>query len=322
MSTTRLADLIIPELWTPNFMLEDPILVSFFNSGMVVNDPVLSALAQGEGETFNVRHLNDLANVEENSSSDDPDDKSTPQKVTSGGLIARKVMRNQSWSSMDLAAALHDPDPVKLIRSRIAAYWVKRYQAYMTSVLVGIKADNVANDDGDMVHDAQNVISGDAILEAKATMGDSADELATIAMHSIPYLTLQKQNLITTLRDSDANVEYEKYLNYRVIVNDNLPVTNVGGTNVFTSVLFANGVFSWGTGSPKVPTELKRDADAGGGEGQETIFNRQHWIGQPKGFSCTTTAFNPNNTELAKAESWTRSYDRKQAPIVFLDTTG
>ena len=36
---TRLSDVVIPELWTPNFLLESKELTNFFNSGIVMNDP-------------------------------------------------------------------------------------------------------------------------------------------------------------------------------------------------------------------------------------------------------------------------------------------
>lgn len=324
MATTRISDVIVPQQWTPNFLLESPELVAFFNSGIVQADPVLGALANGEGSVYNVRHLNDLDNSAENVSSDDPAVTSTPDKVTTGQQVAVKLMRNKSWSSMDLVAALQSPDPVATIRSRVAAYWARRWQANAIAVLNGILARNIAANSGDMRFNGTSAaISANAILDAKATMGDAAEQLDAIAMHSIPYTTLQKANLITYLRDGDANVRFPTYLGYRVIIDDGLPVDpNGGGAGIptYTSVLFASGALRLGLGAPKTPVEVERKAAGGNGEGEEIFYSRQHWIMHPLGHAYNVATFNPTNAVLATAGTWTRVWARKQIPIAFLQT--
>lgn len=321
MATTRLSDVIVPEQWTPNFLLESPELVALFNSGLVTQDPVLSGLASGEGSKFHIRHLNDLVNNDENISSDDPAVNSTPDKTTGGQQLAIKLARNKSWSSMDLVAAFHTPDPVATIRSRVAAYWARRFQAATIAVLNGVMADNVANDSGDMVFSAPTAeISGTAILDAKATMGDAANAIDSIIMHSIKYTALQKANLITYLRDGDANVQFPTYLGYRVIVDDGVPVDTSGDDPVYTSILFGSGALRLGLGAPKTPAEVERKPSAGNGEGEEIFYSRQHFILHPAGFSHVGAAANPTNAQLAAAASWDRVFERKQIPLAFLRT--
>lgn len=328
MASTRISDVVVPELWTPNFILASPELTAFFNSGIVTRDPVLDSLAKGEGETFHVRHMNDLVNEEENIGNDDPSDTATPKKTSGSEQIAVKLMRNQGWSSMDMVAALMSPDPVEVIRARVASYWARRFQAGTISILNGVLADNEANDGGDMIFDAiadgDGTISGENILNAKATMGDAAGQLNAIAMHSVLYTKLQKQQLITYLRDGDANVSFPTYLGYRVVVDDGLPVTSDGeGGFEYISVLYASGALRMGFGAPKTPTEIERNAAAGNGEGEEILWNRQHFVLHPYGFSYQTSAGrNPANSVLSTAAAWDRVYDRKQVPIAFLRTAG
>lgn len=325
MTTTRLSDVVVPELWTPNFILESPELVRFFNSGIVERDPVIDTLASGEGQIFNVRHMNDLANDEENISSDNPSATSTPKKVTGAAQVAIKLMRNQSWSSMDLVAALQNPDPVNVIRDRIAAYWARRWQAATVAIINGVIADNEANDSGDMVFDATGLtstgINGEYILEAKQTAGDAAGDLSVIAMHSQLYTNLQKQNLIVYLRDGDANVQFPTYLGYRVVVDDGLPTEITSNGVEYVSALYAPGALRLGMGSPKVPTEIERKPDSGNGEGEEILYNRQHFVLHPRGFSYQTgEGTNPANSVLESAAAWDRVFERKQVGMAFLRT--
>ncbi|MEG1651933.1 MAG: major capsid protein [Hafnia sp.] len=323
---TRLSDLVIPELWTPNFLLESKELTSFFDSGIVVMDPMIGTLANGEGSTFHLRHLNDLANDAENISSDDPSQKSTAKKIAGAALTAVKCMRNQSWSSMDLAAAVHMPDPVDAIRSRVASYWQRRFQALLVSQSSGIMAANAAAN-GDMIYDhtanGDGKISGTAIISARATMGDAAEDLDVIVMHSVCKANLDKQNLIQYLRDKDGALIGETYLGFLVVVDDGMPVdTTVPATPVYTSMLFKSGFFRMGMGSPKVPTEIERAPSSGNGEGEEILYSRQQFILHPTGFSYKSSAGNPANTEFAKAATWERKFDRKQTPLAFIKTKG
>ncbi|AUM58664.1 putative major head protein [Plesiomonas phage phiP4-7] len=327
MATTRLSDLVIPELWTPNFLLESKELTAFFASGIVVQDPMMATLANGEGSTFNLRHLNDLANDAENISSDDPSQKSTAKKITGASLKAVKCMRNQSWSSMDLVAAVHAPDPVDAIRSRIAAYWQRRFQACLVSQSVGIMAANNGGNK-DMIYDHTEVgdgkISGVAIINARATMGDAADELDVIVMHSVCKANLDKQNLIQYLRDKDGALIGETYLGFRVVVDDGMPVdtTTTPGAPLYTSMLFKSGFFRMGMGTPKTPTEIERVASSGNGEGEEILYSRQQFILHPTGFSYISSVDNPANTEFVKAGTWKREFGRKQTPLAFIKTKG
>jgi hypothetical protein len=233
-----------------------------------------------------------------------------------------KLNRNKSWSSMDLVAALSAPDPVAAIRSRIASYWGHRFQAATISIANGVLASNIANNGADMLYDGSAAdIGGDAILNAKATMGDAAGVLNAIAMHSVKYTSLQKQNLIIYLRDGTADVHFPTYLGYRVVIDDGMPVdtTTTPGTPIYTSMLFNSGVFRLGMGQAKTPMEAWRDPASGNGGGEEVLFSRQQFILHPFGFNYGG-ASNPANTVLGASASWNRVFARKQVPLAFLKT--
>jgi hypothetical protein len=335
MTAVRLSDVIQSQLWTPAFVLADPVLTNFFQSGIAVLDPLMDQFAHSESGTIAIRWLKPLdGSIAENQSNDDPASLSTPQGTSTGVQAAVKLFRNQSWASMDLTAALFSPDPVAAIRTQVATYWLHRYQAYIVSVCAGITLANIANSSGDMVFDATGasgaaaMMSLDNVLQAKQTMGDTAGALGVIAMHSVVHTNLQRQQLIATIPSGQANITIQTFGGYRVVVDDGMPVVSdgSGGFN-YTSYMYAPGFIRWGTGTPKVPTETKRTPDAGNGEGEETFYNRQHWVGHPTGFNyAANTAgvptFNPTNTVLATAAAWNRVWARKQVPFVAVKTKG
>jgi hypothetical protein len=333
---TRIADLIVPDIFTPtvqNLTTQNSRLVQ---SGAVTVDGELSNLLSGGGLTFSQGGFRDLADDEENISNDDPTDLSTPNKIGTLTEVQVRLSRNNSWSSMDLAADLAGVDPMSAIANRVGAYWARRLQVAFISEINGIFADNALAPGGtdthtlnDLTHDISGVafddgvtnIGGPAFISAFATMGDMMDELTMVMMHSVPFTRLLTDGLIVygvNPRDP-GSAQIPLYLGREVIVDDK--VTNAGG--VFQTWLFGRDAFRLGNGLPKVPTEVARVAAAGNGSGQEVLHSRLEWIIHPVGYAYigTTPAGGPSNADLAAAASWTRRYpERKQVRIARLIT--
>jgi hypothetical protein len=236
---------------------------------------------------------------------------------------------------MDLNSAMLAQDPMKVIAELVATYWQRDMQRTLIASLSGVIASNVANNAGDMLLDVTlgiagtpadaNKISASVVLAAKQTMGDAAADLTAIAMHSVLYTMLQKQQLIVFIPNANAQVNIPTYLGYTVIVDDGCPVTTVNGNPVYTSYLFGRGAVGYGEGAPKTPVETFRDPAAGNGEGQDTLYMRKHFIMHPRGIKWNQSSMvgiSPTNAEAALAANWTRVYERKKIRFVAIKTNG
>ncbi|NQW01675.1 MAG: hypothetical protein HQ483_18370 [Rhodospirillales bacterium] len=332
MASTRLSDVIVPEVFHRYIVEKTAELSALFQSQLIAADPMLSASLSGGGRTFNVPFWNDLGNTDSNISDDDPASDAVPLKVGASRDIAIRHNRNQSWSAMDLTAQLAGDDPMKLIGDRVAAYWARDMQRTAIATLNGILADNIANDSSDMLHSvsadavsllATHQVSATAVLDACQTMGDSLQDLAAIAMHSKVYTNLRKQNLIDFIPAARGEVNFPQYMGLTVIIDDNLPTT--AGTNQtrYTTVLFAPGAFAFGEGAPQVPVETDRNPLAGDGGGEEFIVSRREFAIHPRGIKWTDASCagqSPTNAEVAAATNWDRVYERKNVKMVFLHT--
>jgi hypothetical protein len=334
--TTRLSDLIEPEVFESYTVQRSVETNLLYLSGIVVPDERLNQLAMGQGKTFNMPFFNDLGDDESNVGSDNPDSESTPKKIGTGQDVAVKHMRNQSWSSADLNQAVIGVDPMRVIGDLVAEYWNRQYQRILISSLTGVLADNDANDSDDMIYsvatdDAAAItdaecISGDAVVLAKQTMGDQGQKLVAIAMHSVPFSRLQRQNLIQTVRDPNSGrILFNTYLDLVVIVDDRCPAVQGDNRITYTSYLFGRGAIGMGMGKARVPVEIERNPAQGDGEGVEILYSRKHFILHPRGVKFVNTAVagvSPTNTELEAAAQWDRVYDRKNVRIAFLKTNG
>jgi hypothetical protein len=335
--TTQIADVVVPEIFGPyvqQMTAEKSLLIQ---SGALARDAWLDNFLAGGGLTINAPSFKDLDNDAENISSDDPTVSSVPNKIQTGNEIAARMSRNNSWSSMDLTAALAGVDPMEAIASRVSMYWTRRLQAMFVAAMNGVFADNAAAPSGtehvqnDMTFDASGGsfvdgvtnFSAESFIDGTLTMGDSADRLGMIMVHSIVYGRMQKNNLIDFIPDSRGEVNIPTFLGRTVVVDDHMP--NTGG--VFQNWLFGAGAVRLGMGSPKVPVEVLRIPAAGNGGGQETLWNRMEWSIHPVGhkFAGSVAAGGPTNAtssnNLANAGSWQRVYpERKQIKIARLLT--
>ncbi len=336
---TRIADVVVPEFFTPYVQQLTQEKSRLIRSGAIVVDAVLSNALAGGGLTFNEPSFKDLDNDAENISTDDPTTLSTPNKIGTATEIQVRLSRNNSWSSMDLTGDLAGADPMTAIGNRVSDYWTRRMQAAFVATLNGVFADNAAAPSGSehVQNDMTNDVSGasfvdgvtnftaEAFIDTTVTMGDSMGDLTMVMMHSIVYARALKNNLIDFVQDSvnGQAVSIATFLGREVIVDDGVPRTS----GVFNTWLFGAGAIRMGAGSPKVPTEIDRAPAAGTGSGQDILYNRTEWIIHPVGHAYvgTAAAGGPSNAatsnNLAAAGSWARVYpERKQIKIARLIT--
>lgn len=343
---TQIVDIIVPAVFTPYVQQLTEQKARLVQSGVLARNALLDQMLAGGGLTFNIPSFRDLDDDADNVSTDDVADiiaadfgagtpatrlDSTPLKTQTDQEIGVRLSRNNSWSSADLAQALAGADPMGSIASRIAFYWTRRLQAIFVATWNGVILDNVANDAGDYENDISGAsfvdgvtnFSAEAFLDAAVTMGDSMEALTAVMVHSVVFNRMQKNNLIDFIPDARGEVQIPTFLSREVIVDDGMPVT----ANVYDTWLFGAGSTQLGVNSPRVPTEVDRQPQAGNGGGQEILHSRIEWMMHPAGHGYTGTAPNggPGNgtgaNNLNNAGSWDRRFpERKQISFARLVT--
>lgn len=329
MAITKIADVIVPELFNPYVINRTMELSAFFQSGIVVNSPEFDKLASEAARTHNMPFFEDLQGESEATLEDV---KMTPSKIGSNKDVSTTILRQKMWGSTNLSAALAGADPAKAIGDLVAAYWARDMQKELIAILNGVFGTTTAGEGGtpeaetrmaDHILDlskqssaAAKCISASAFIDACQLLGDAQSQLSGVAMHSATKSYLKKLNLIETERDS-TDVEFDMYQGRRVTVDDGCPADKDG---VYTTYLFGNGAIAYGNGNPvgHVATEVDRDKQTGGGI--DYLINRKAFILHPRGIAYTgavrENVETPLRTELAMAENWNPVYEPKQLRIV------
>ena len=330
--STRVADILTPAVWVP-YVEERTVYTSrLVQSGIIIPDPKLNALAAAGGKLINMPFFTDLSGDDEvlGTGTGATNSSLTPDNMSTAKDIAVLHMRGKSWGVEDMATALAGADPMKALGNMVADFWNRKEQALLIASLTGVFADN-ANDSSDLIKDISvgdggtaattNLINGDAVIDAMAKLGDMGNQLTALCMHSVPFARLQKNNLIDYVEHSEAKVKIPFYMGKEVIVDDTCPASAGTASTTYTTYLFGKGAIGRGEGAAPTPVETDRNSLAG----IDLLVHRRHFLLHPRGIafiSGSVVGQSPTNVECQNAANWNRVYQKKNIRLVKIITNG
>ena len=310
-TVTKIADVIVPEIFTQYVIEKTAEKSRILQSGIAIANPKLNELVTAGGLTINMPFWNDLAGDDEVLSDNTA---LTPDKIGADKDVATLLMRGKAWGANDLAGALAGDDPMDAIAERVSDFWARKEQKILVSVLEGVFAS--ATMTNHVLDKSTEALEASIILDGKQLLGDSADSLQAMLVHSAVFTALQKQNVIEYVSGgtgpSNSPIQIPTYLGYQIIIDDGMPVAD----GVYTTYLFARGSIGRGEGTPvsMVSTETDRDSLAG----EDYLINRKAMVIHPMGIRWigTPAGVTPTNAELATGTNWERVYEDKNIGLV------
>lgn len=319
MAITTIADMqIVPDKFTEYTLQRTTEKSMLVRSGVTTSDDRVARLINGTpkgGNKIIMPFYNPLSGEDEVFG----EQALTPDNITTDQEVATLLIRQKAWGDTDLSKVFGGSDPMAAIGNLVADWWVTREQAIMLSILKGLFVKDTGALKAHVMdisaEASDNVISVDATLDAKQLMGDAADKLGLVFMHSATYTRLQKNQQITTEYDSDLKVKIEYYLGYQVVVDDGMPVAS----GVYDTYFIGKGAIVRDDGMPQglVGTETDRDKLAAA----NYLINRRALVLHPSGVSYVGNIAPEKyatNAELATAANWQLAVDHKKVPLVCL----
>jgi len=252
----------------------------------------------------------------------------TPQKITAGEQVMPILHRGFSYAVDDLSRLGSGADPLSAIRGQLAQAinklrtrtLIAQLEGIFGAALTGNVVDKVAAATG-AATEAQ-FLSAASFIEAKAKLGERADELTTLVLHPNVYFYLQQIGALTFSTSAlssggsitwggggvglqSTDVAY--FMGARIIVDSLLP-RDVNGANPdkYTCYLLGGGSLAEGE-----QQGLRVAGDRNILSMQDVIAVDYHYGMHLMGTSYGG-ADNPDNTTLQTAGSWTRAYTRNE----------
>ena len=253
----------------------------------------------------------------------------TPQKIQAGKQTCPILHRGFSYAVDDLSRLGSGSDPMGQIRDYLAsainklkmATLLSQFNGLFATAYTGLETD-VSADSAPGALTADNYLSAASAIQAKSKLGERADRLSIIVMHSSSYFYLQQVGMLTFSSGSLASgndiqwggggigvrsddVSY--FAGMRVIVDDNIQgvdglTATQGNALKYPVYLMAEGAVAEG-----VQQELRLEADRNILSKQDVISVDYHYGYHAFG-SNYGGADNPSNATLSTAGSWTNIY--------------
>jgi hypothetical protein len=326
MSETRLTNAQIDLEVFNAYSVEPSIYRSrFFKSGALADNPQMSAMLGGNGESYTMPFWKDTAG-----STGDVPQEGTDQTVnalTSGKSLFRKQVRTKAWGSNDLVPVFSGSDPISAATGLVMPYWSQAFDQLAIKSIIGVLVDNASNDSGDLINDVSggtgtaSYFSDNAVIDAQALLGENgvvgnADtrDFAAILVHPATYAYMRKLDLIDFDVVSAQTRQMGTYMSMDVIVDRNAPLAST----VYSSILLKPGALQFGlTSQGYLPTELDRSPLDG--FGIDKLITRRAFAIHPVGFSVLETGIagiTPTDAELILAATWNRVFLAENSPIV------
>ena len=192
---TTIADLqIVPSKFSEYILEEATKKSALVRSGVAVAVPQVSELINGMprgGNMLTIPFYKPLDGEDEVFG----EEEMSVDKVETGAMDATLLVRQKAWGDTDLARVMGGADPLGAIGSMVGDYWTEREQVALLSVLEGLFSGSSAalKDhilDVSAVEGTDCIIGVDNTLDAKQLMGDAADKLGVVFMHSATYTAL------------------------------------------------------------------------------------------------------------------------------------
>ena len=313
MASTRLTDMIVPEVFTQYTLQRSTELSNLISSGIIQQSPVLGGLINGGGSTFQMPFFQPLTGDSQIIEDGTP---LTISKITTEQQTAVVMNRGASWGSTFLAHYMTGADPMRAIGDLVAKWWVEDEQKILTSLLGAlfnpatgvIRASHTKDESG-------TALDNDMLIDAVNLLGDAYTKVSAMIVHSAVYAKMVKLNLIQFVQPSTQTMNVPTYMGLRVIVDDN-GVT--GGPN-FDTYIFGAGAISMGVGSidGREATETDRDSLSS----EDFLIQRRRYCFHPNGFRWTGASMagtSPTNAEMGNAANWTQVFANKNIPMICL----
>jgi len=311
MATTRLSDIIVPEVFAPYALRQTLETNRYILSGAVAVDSVLSSFLAGGGSTYEMPKFvtpeDDYA-----VSSDDPAVDGVPIGVTANADVAVRLSRNNHYSSMALTRELAGADPLSAVVSQVAYLTNKKRESEMLSQLTGLfdtalsgLVSDIANEDGDNAT-ATEVFNKDTFIGATGGFADRLSPNTIIICHSDIYRKMQMETTLVSQTIpvlGGIDIEIPVYLGHPVVVDDRVGKV-AGGTSGFKYTTYIVNPGTIGIGSGLYDTLAYEDEKSGNGAGQELLRIRDSFSFHVAETAWVGAGVNPDQTALATGSNW------------------
>jgi hypothetical protein len=325
------------ELFNPMWKdAPDPILTAMYESGVVVDDAVITGMISGGGNFYTIPFYNPLEGAPTNIDGQTDINVHDTKGSSQSGIV---FTRGEAFREINFTSALSGNDPQGFIARKIGEYWNRYRQKTILRILNGIFTNtDTSADSPTRGWSAAFRAGGSHVLDTGAAigvtdaneimtnaLGDNKNQFAMVWMHSKVAKRLENLRVLDFWRNTNQEAvstdwNLRRWGNLLVVIDDGVPVD---GTK-YTTYFLGNGTIRRALGNMGnlVPSEVLRRVLENGGEDILTTRIRETFHVNGTSFIVPSTNWtnSPTEAQLGAGANWKAIYTPKAIPVAKLVT--
>lgn len=290
-------------------------------SGIVQHDPSIMDLI---GEQGNVATIPIYKPLDANESGMEPLNNdgltdNVPVEISGDKQTCMLIQRMKAFKAKDFTKELTGADPMTHIRNKIAGYYAQVWENEMMNIAATVLS--IAALSGhvlDLAKDSRAIEAGTIYDAEQAVLGDMADGLGLLVMHSMIFKEYKKMQM----------VDYDKYT-VNGVISKEITLPTIAGKHVlvtdnytksgtaYSTYLFGEGAFL-SCDKENYENQYTTNYDPEASAGIEKFYTKQGKVLHPNGLSLAVDNIakeSPTKAELGTAANWALKFNPKNVKM-------
>lgn len=243
----------------------------------------------------------------------------TPVEISGDKQTCMLIQRMKAFKAKDFTKELTGADPMTLIRNKIAGYYAQVWEIELMNIaaaVLGVSA--LSSHVLDLATESKEIEAGTIYDAEQAALGDMAEGLGLIVMHSAIYTQYKKMNM----------VEFDKYT-VNGVIKQEITLPTIAGKHVlvtdnytkndstYLTYLFGEGAFL-SCDKTNYENQYTTDYDPETSAGIEKFYTKQGKVLHPNGLSLAVDNIakeSPTKAELGTVANWSLKYNAKNVKM-------
>ena len=327
-----------PEVFS-GYMAEQPTWNdAIINSGILVQDSTIMDLIGEKGNVATLPFYVPIDEAESQALNNDGETDNTPVEISGKKQTAMLIQRMKAWKAQDFTKELTGADPMTHVANSVAGFYrqtrVRDLMAIVDAVLSLKGMENHITDLSEQtgtgtVTDANKVDETTLIFAQQTALGDSAEKMGLLFLHSYMYakykaLGLVDYNKYTVTNALAGDVNLPSIGGFIPVVSDRFTVdTSKQNVAYKTYIIGAGSILTCQKNNYEDPYYADYDPETKAGI--RKLYTKQGYVLHPNGFSIDqgkVAKESPTNAELGNKANWSLVYNHKNIRMGMIKSNG
>lgn len=300
-------------------------------SGILVQDSTIMSLIGEKGNVCTLPFYTAIDAEEDPALNNDGETDNTPSEITGKKQTAMLIQRMKAWKAQDFTKELTGADPMTHIANSVSDFYKQvRTKDLMSIAGAVLSLDAMKDHVTDLTTETDTKISDTTLIYAQQkAIGDSADNMGLLVMHSYIYARYKAMGLVdynkyTITNAVEKSLDLPTINGFIPIVSDRFTVDTTGDSPVYSTYMFGTGsVLTCDKTNYEKPYYTDYDPETNAGIAK--LYTKQGYVLHPNGFSIKADKIakeSPTNAELGAKANWGLAYNHKNIRMGVIKSNG